>query len=157
MKRRLLSGFMIQVLKWGEVEKAKKKLLTWSGHPRCRGRGSWQRHQRTRRQLPPPEDPLPHPAVWNKITTSFASFHFFRVAASCTFTLIWSPASCPGCPIGGTLLCFGQRRGQNGDLAQPPRKERIVSRLPLFENHFYHHGCWPVPVFEVASRTPTDF
>ena len=32
-------------------------------------------------------------------------------------------------------------------------------RLPaiFFENHFYHHGCWPVPVFEVAPRTPTDF
>ena len=25
------------------------------------------------------------------------------------------------------------------------------------DNHFYHHGCWPVPVFEVAPRTPTDF
>ena len=31
-----------------------------------------------------------------------------------------SPVSNLGYPAWGTLLCFGQRRGQSGDLARPP-------------------------------------
>ena len=37
-----------------------------------------------------------------------------------TNLLLASPVSNLGYPAWGTLLCFGQRRGQSEDLARPP-------------------------------------